>query len=99
MLWRREAELVRAAAEAGKYGARRVASRDPFWPAQATALAAIVLYLALPEKLTIGPTWLLPALEGGLLIGLIVAMPKPAMRYSPIRRDLALALISLVSVA
>jgi hypothetical protein len=79
--------------------AQRVAIRDPFWPAQLAAVAAIVLYLALPEKLTIGPTWLLPTAEGLLVIGLIVSMPNPAMQYSPRRRHFAIALISLVSVA
>ena len=99
----REAELVRSLAEhEGQrlaHEGQRLARRDPFWPAQLTVVAAIVLYLALPEKLTVGPTWLLPGLEGLLVIGLIVAMPNPAMQYSPHRRHLALTLISLVSAA
>jgi uncharacterized membrane protein len=95
----REAELVHALVQRGEDEGRRFGHRDPFWPAQLTALAAIVLYLALPEKLTIGPTWLLPGLEGLLLVGLIVAMPNPAMQYSPRRRHFALVLIALVSIA
>jgi hypothetical protein len=95
----REAELVRATAKLGEHEARRLAGRDPFWPAQLTAVGAIALYLALPEKLTLGPTWLLPSLEGALVVGLIVAMPNPAVQYSPIRRHIALGLISLVSLA
>jgi hypothetical protein len=106
----REAELVRSMAEhegqrlahEGRrlaHEGQRLAHRDPFWPAQLTVVAAIVLYLALPEKLTVGPTWLLPGLEGLLVVGLIVAMPNPAMQYSPSRRHFALALISLVSAA
>jgi len=92
----KEAELVRSTAEREGH---RIARRDPFWPAQLTAVAAIALYLALPEKLTVGPTWLLPGLEGLLVIGLVVAMPNPAMQYSPARRHFALGLISLVSIA
>jgi uncharacterized membrane protein len=95
----REAHLVRSVVELGEHEGERFARRDPFWQAQLTAVAAIALYLALPEKLTVGPTWLLPTLEGLLVLGLIVAMPNPAMQYSPWRRHFALALISLVSAA
>ena len=95
----KEAELVRAAVAATEHEGERVARRDPFWPAQLTAVAAIALYLALPEKLTVGPTWLLPALEGLLALGLFIAMPNPAMQYSPTRRHFAIALIALVSAA
>lgn len=71
--------------------------RDAFLPAQLTVLAAILLYLTLPEKLTIGPSWLLPAFEGALLLGLIVLTPRPSVRYSPRRRQVAVCLIGLVS--
>jgi hypothetical protein len=96
---RREAELAHSLVELGEHESQRLVRRDPFWQAQLTAVAAIALYLALPEKLTVGPTWLLPSLEGVLVVGLIVAMPNPAMQYSPWRRHFALALISLVSAA
>lgn len=95
----KERELVHALGVGGKHDAERFASRDPFWPAQMTAAATIALYLALPEKLTLGPTWLLPSLEGLLVVGLVVAMPSPAMQYSPQRRHLAVGLISMVSAA
>jgi hypothetical protein len=94
-----EARRVRSAVEQGEHAGAEFARRDPFWPAQLTALAAVALYLALPDKLTLGPRWLLPALEGLLLIGLIAAMPNPAMQYSPRRRQFALTLTSLVSLA
>jgi hypothetical protein len=95
----REAELARSLIHAGEHEAVKIAQRDPFWPAQITALAAIALYLALPEKLTLGPTWLLPGLEALLVVGLVVAMPKPAMQYSPWRRHFAIGLIGVVSLA
>jgi hypothetical protein len=94
-----EAEHVRSLVERGEHAGEGFARRDPFWPAQLAALAAIALYLSLPEKLTIGPTWLLPGLEGLMFVGLVVAMPDPAMQYSPRRRHFALALISFVSAA
>lgn len=94
-----EAVRVRGALEQSEHTAERLAARDPFWPAQLAAVTTIVLYVALPEKLTIGPTWLLPSAEALLVLGLVVSMPNPAMQYSPRRRQFALALVSLVSVA
>jgi hypothetical protein len=96
---RREADQVRALAGEAEVLAERFGHRDPFWPAQITALATIVLYVTLPEKLTLGPTWLIPLLEGLLFVGLVIAMPNPAMQYSPRRKHLAIALIALVSLA
>jgi hypothetical protein len=72
---------------------------DPFWGPQLLIGAAILLDLSLSEKITVGPTWLLPSLEGLALIGLMVASPRPRMRHSPWRRHLALAMIALVSAA
>jgi uncharacterized membrane protein len=71
--------------------------RDPFLGPQLVVAAAILLDLSLPNKLTIGPYWLLPALEGLLLVGLISASPHPRMRHSPLRRKVALGLTALVS--
>ncbi len=53
----------------------------------------------LPDRLTIGPTWLLPALEGLLLVGLLAVSPRPRMRHSPYRRHTAIGLTALVSAA
>ena len=69
----------------------------PFWGPQLVVLAAILLDLALPGKLTIGPTWLLPAVEGALLVGLATASTHPEARYSRLRRRIAIAFIGLVS--
>lgn len=60
----------------------------------ATALA---LDVVLPKRLTIGTTWLLPSVEGALLLGLVVASPHPSVRHSPLRRQIAIGLIGLVS--
>jgi uncharacterized membrane protein len=75
--------------------------RELFWPAQATVLAAIGLQLLLPERLTIGPTWLLPAFEGVLLIGLSMATPRELEydRDHKLRRGVALSLTAFVSLA
>jgi hypothetical protein len=71
--------------------------RLPYWGPQLVVLAAILLDLALPEKLTIGPTWLLPALEGVLLLGLMSASPHPRWRHNPLRRNIAMGLVGVVS--
>ena len=72
---------------------------EPFWPAQATILAAIVLQLSLPERLTIGPAWLMPALEGMLLIGMFFATPRELEFEHPRRRKVALGMIAFVTAA
>jgi uncharacterized membrane protein len=72
---------------------------EPFWPAQLTIVAAIGLQLLLPERLTVGPTWLLPALEGALAVGLAFASPREEERERghTRRRRIALSLMALVS--
>jgi hypothetical protein len=60
-------------------------------------VAAVLLDLALPQRLTLGPNWVLPAVEGALLIGLAVASSHPSARYSQLRRRIAIGLIGLVS--
>lgn len=68
-------------------------------PAQATVLAAIGLQLLLPERLTAGPTWLLPVLEGALLVAFAIATPRQLEHEHHLRRELALGLTALVSAA
>jgi uncharacterized membrane protein len=72
---------------------------EPFWPAQLTILAAIGLQLALPARLTVGPTWLLPALEGGLLLGMFMATPRQLEHEHRVRRRVALGLTAFVTAA
>jgi hypothetical protein len=74
------------------------ARRDPFWPAQLTVLAAIALSLDLPSYLTIKRVWLIPAIEGLLLVALVATTPRER-KQRPERRRVALALIGLVSAS
>jgi uncharacterized membrane protein len=71
---------------------------DPFWAPQLVVASAIALDLSLPERLTLGPSWLLPSVEAVLLAGLLIASPNPKLRHSPLRRQFAIALIGLVSL-
>ncbi len=75
------------------------AEPEPFWPAQATILAAIGLQLALPARLTVGPSWLIPALEAVLLLGMFMATPHQLEHEHPRRRRVALGLTAFVTAA
>jgi uncharacterized membrane protein len=74
-------------------------SSEPFWPVQATILAAIALQLLLPSRLTVGPRWLIPTLEGALLIGMFLATPRELEGEHPVRRAVAIGLTAFVSAA
>lgn len=75
----------------------RITKIDPVWAPQLVVLAAIGLQLVLPDRLTLGPYWLLPAVEGLLLVGLAIVSPHPRVRHTPLRRQIAMALIGVVS--
>ncbi len=72
---------------------------EPFWQAQLAVLFALLLYLLLPGRLTLGPRWLLPAFEGVLLVGLAISTPYRHHTQSPVRRRLSIGLIALVTAA
>jgi uncharacterized membrane protein len=72
---------------------------EAFWPAQLTVLAAIVLQILLPNRLTAGPAWLVPSFEGALLIGLFVVTPNVIEEEHPRRRRVAIGMTAFVSAA
>jgi uncharacterized membrane protein len=72
---------------------------EPIWPAHVAVLSAIALQLLLPKRLAAGPTWLLPALEAALFVGLAVAAPRQLGREYRWRRRTNLGLTALVSAA
>ncbi|HTN25188.1 MAG TPA: hypothetical protein VL120_14450 [Solirubrobacteraceae bacterium] len=84
-----EAAVVRARVERG----------DPYWPAQLTVAVVIALNLALPERVTAGPSWLVPSVAGALLVALVVIAPARAAQHVRGIRHFALVVIGLVSVA
>ena len=75
-----------------------IREEEPFWPAQIAAAAALLLYLTLPNKLVIGPGWLIPAVEGVLLTGLVISTPTRHRDQSPFRRGLVIFLLGAVSM-
>ncbi len=83
-------------------GARRLHGQDraePRWPVSASVIAAIVLQWLLSSQLSLHPRYLLPALEGALLIGLSVANPLRIERMSGALRVASLALVLLITAA
>jgi hypothetical protein len=70
---------------------------EPFWPAQLAAGAALLLYLTLPHQLIMGPRWLVPGVEGVLLLALVVTTPVRHYREPAHLRALVIALLGLVS--
>jgi hypothetical protein len=59
---------------------RRVEKGDPLWPAQLAVATVIALHLTLSDRLVVGPRWLVPAVEGLLLVTLVVITPPRASR-------------------
>lgn len=49
---------------------------EPRWHASVAVVAAMLLYITLPPRLTIGPTWVAPMLVLGLLIPLSIFAPR-----------------------
>ena len=76
----------------------RIEHGDPYWPAQLAVGLAIVLNLSLASQVTIGPRWLLPGVEGILLVALVVIAPSRATVHRVGERRFALAVIGLVSL-
>jgi uncharacterized membrane protein len=70
---------------------------EPFWEAQLAVLVTVVLYVVLPNRLTVGPRWLVPSLEGVLLLGLVISTPYIHHTQSPVRRRLTIGLIAVVT--
>ncbi|HEY7928105.1 MAG: hypothetical protein ACHQ06_03585 [Candidatus Dormibacteria bacterium] len=76
-------------------------SRPPLesrWPATLAVVAAIVLYVTLPASLVLGPRWILPALEGAILVPLTVARPHRHAGEAGPSRIAAIVLIAIANV-
>ena len=59
-------------------------------------LAAMILTILLPEEIRWIPPWLLPAIEGALLVALVVGDPGAIDRRSNALRGLSIALVAVL---
>jgi hypothetical protein len=78
---------------------RRAAPGESRWPTVIAVVAASGLQMARPGWLSLGPHWLLPALELGLLFALVASSPGRLGRRSAALRAGGLALAGLLSLA
>ncbi|BFU43764.1 hypothetical protein [Krasilnikovia sp. MM14-A1004] len=78
---------------------QRATAGEHRWPFGLAVVVMIGLQVMLPDRLTLGPRWLLPTVEIALMVVLIAANPGRMERPAPVLRRLGLVLIGLVSLA
>ena len=66
------------------------------WPMAGAVLAAMALTILLPDDLRPGPRWLLPLIEGLLLVAVVVGDPGRIDRRSRELRALSIVLVSVL---
>jgi len=69
---------------------------EPRWPTARAVLAAIILSILLPDAERLGPQWLLPLVEGVLLVAVIAGDPGKINRRSRGLRALSIVLVSVL---
>jgi uncharacterized membrane protein len=71
------------------------------WPVSVTVVVAIVLQVLLPDQLSLHPlpTWLMPTLEGALLVGLAISNPVRIEHRARFVRWASLVLIFVLTAA
>ena len=82
---------------------------DPAWgvadksesrlPASLAIVAALALYVTLPEHLTMGPRWIVPGLELALLVPLLIVAPRREHDEGRGLRVAAVVLIAIINAA
>lgn len=74
----------------------RVTKGEPRWPVSLAIAVSIVLQATLPPQVAFRPRWLLPTLQGLMLLGIVVANP---LRIDTEERRLRTATIGLIIVS
>jgi hypothetical protein len=69
---------------------------EPRWPASLAVVAALLLYFLLPESISFGPRWLIPALEAALVVPLTIVAPRRDSEEQRIIRIASLVLLGVV---
>jgi hypothetical protein len=89
---------VTESSAAGDATARRNPGESRF-PAGAAVVAAIALYLLLPNPLIVGPRLAVPLLELALFFPLILANPRRMTKETTLLRWLSIGLVLLIALA
>ena len=100
-LMTRAGEVQREAQGAHLPAWRRKTRGELRWPVSITVVVAIVLQLLLPDQLSLRPLpgWLMPTLEGGLLVGLAISNPVRIEHRARFVRWASLVLIFVLTGA
>ncbi len=69
-----------------------------YWPARAAVLAAMLLYIFLPDRVIPGPRFIVPAVESVLLVVISLFLPHRTNVDARSRRTLAVVVIGVLSV-
>jgi hypothetical protein len=81
---------------AGEPGAEDLVVGEPRWHMASAVVAAIVLTILMPDDDRLGPNWLLPLIEGVLLVALIAGDPGRIDRRSAPLRRLSIGLVTVL---
>ena len=76
-----------------------LSTREPRWPAFLAMLSAAGVFWALPEPLSIGPSWLLVAVIFVLLIPIVISHRRGYFKITRMLTFAALGLITLAMIA
>jgi hypothetical protein len=66
------------------------------WPMAGAVVAAMILTVLLPDDVRLGPSWVLPLIEGVLLVAVIAGDPGEITRRSRRLRILSIGLVSVL---
>jgi len=75
------------------------AYRESRWPMAAAVVTAMVLTVLLPVELRLAPKWVLPSVEGLLLVALVAGDPGRISRRSAALRAVSVALIGVLALS
>jgi len=78
---------------------QRVTQGEPRWPVSLAVVVVIALQLVLPYRVAFRPRWLLPTVQGLMLIGIIAANPKRIDKESVRLRTATIGLIAVSTLA
>lgn len=89
---------MKVAASKTQDGSAPASSAAVRWPAVIALFATAGLYLALPERLTLGPSWLVLAIVGVLVIPAIAARRAGRSRLNTVLGTLLSAIVTLAMI-